>query len=280
LDWSLAYRRLPALALAILMALASWQAWTLAIAIRPHAAARQPPAAALRLSQLDLRGIIGAHLFGQAVVAAEEQVTEVELKLLGVLAAADPGQGMAIIAEPGQPQHVYAVGLRLPGGATLQGVYLQSVLIDLAGEQKVLRLPRGSSGPNGLLAALGLASGEGDGDPVGAGPSAAEGAREFARQQELSSLNPAAALATLNPNPQVIDGALVGYELAPAQFLHVGLQRGDLLKKINGTDMTDPAAANAAFAAISQTGSTELTVLRAGKMVTIRVDSGKLTELP
>ncbi|MDW8400057.1 MAG: type II secretion system protein N [Acetobacteraceae bacterium] len=92
------------------------------------------------------------HLFGDALGGGvarrlpEAPETSLALELRGVLAEADPRQGLALIAERGAPARRYRVGDRLPGEAELVAVHADRVLLRRAGVEETLRLPRAAGG--------------------------------------------------------------------------------------------------------------------------------------
>jgi general secretion pathway protein C len=106
---------------------------------RPAEPALQQPSGA--------QSIAAWHLFGDAMQGAPRPTlqapeTTLALELRGVIAGEDPAGGFAFIAEPGRAARRYRVGEALPGGATLRAVYADRVLIERAGAEESLRLPR------------------------------------------------------------------------------------------------------------------------------------------
>src|SRR5882672_4765229 len=98
----------------------------------PALAALPPPA------QLDIGGLVNAHLFGDAAVqasgdAANAPPSTMPLVLAGVLATENPKEGMAIIGESAQAAKVVAVGQQVPGAALLHSVYGDRAIIDRGG---------------------------------------------------------------------------------------------------------------------------------------------------
>lgn len=49
------------------------------------------------------------------------------------------------------------------------------------------------------------------------------------------------------------------------------MQPGDVITSVNGTQMTDTQAANAAFAAAQASGSAQIQILRDGRRITLTV---------
>src|SRR5581483_9115842 len=88
---------------------------------------------------VDVAAIAGAHLWGFAPVqtaqgdAANAQLSTLPLVLVGIIAADDPQNGLAILGENAAAAKVYAVGDSVPGGAKLAQVLSDYVLVDRGG---------------------------------------------------------------------------------------------------------------------------------------------------
>src|ERR1043165_5118674 len=119
---------------------------------RSRQTAPPPVATAPPVSQLDIGGLVNAHLFGNAVVqntngdAANAPPSSMPLVLAGLLATSDPKEGMAIIGESAAAAKVVIVGAQVPGGATLHSVYSDRAVIDRGGTLESVMLPRRSEG--------------------------------------------------------------------------------------------------------------------------------------
>jgi len=74
----------------------------------------------------------------------------------------------------------------------------------------------------------------------------------------------AAILQRFNATP-VDGGYRIGTAAAP------GINAGDILVSVNGTPLSDPVAAGAAFTAAQASGSATIQVLRDGKRLTLTV---------
>lgn len=103
------------------------------------------PPARHPVPHVDANHIVMAHLFGVAANIGSEDdpadapVTNAALTMVGTLATQDPNQGKAIIAADGE-FHVYSVGQQI-GGAMLQFVYSDHVILDRQGTHERLDLP-------------------------------------------------------------------------------------------------------------------------------------------
>jgi general secretion pathway protein C len=190
-------------------------------------------ARALERPVIDVRSIVAAQLFGVFAADPSSQDpsgsprTAANLLLAGTLATENPKTGLAIIISDTGPAEVYQVGASV-GGASLQSVYRDRVILSRNGRLETLVLPKlslkGKSatppGPPSRMAE----SNEPDGLDAGKALTAADLLRTSA------SVGP--------------DGRLRGFRVFPngnrvASFDKSGLRGGDLLVAVNGASMLD-----------------------------------------
>lgn len=72
------------------------------------------------------------HLFGISNLPTDSgnmRITQLQLKLVGILAGNSSNTAQAIIAEPGEEARVYNIGDVVPGGATLSQVLADGVIL-------------------------------------------------------------------------------------------------------------------------------------------------------
>lgn len=156
--WRTLRRRGPLLLGTVLLVLAAWQAsiftWALVetVSSEPALPAAQTLNAGSTAAPESMDAVVAMHLFGTAEVttqtlaaaAIDAPETRLNLKLRGILAADEPSLSRAIISS-GSDDKVYAVGASLPGGATVEAVLADRVLLRRAGRLETLRLPRESA---------------------------------------------------------------------------------------------------------------------------------------
>src|SRR5262245_17570743 len=107
--------RAPQVVTFVLALLLAAQLAFIVVAMTGRSRQAAPPAQAMGapVPQLDIGGLVNAHLFGNAAApaasdAANAPQTSMPLILAGVLATDDPKQGMAIIGESAQAAKVVA----------------------------------------------------------------------------------------------------------------------------------------------------------------------------
>jgi general secretion pathway protein C len=212
-------------------------------------------------SPLDISALVAANLFGaeaadpQAAAAA----TSLPLVLAGVLANSDPARGVALVGESAAAARVFRVGDTLPGGARLQAVLADRILLERGGRSEALMLPRQSSG--------GTAPPPVAGAPVRGGATA-EQAIQQARARMMQAGNSVVG-DIIRPQAVLADGRQQGYRVYPganpSAFGRLGLRPGDLVTAVNGTPLDDPTQSATIFGTLGDGGSARLTVMRNGR---------------
>jgi general secretion pathway protein C len=215
----------------------------------------------------DYASIAAAHLFGEvskeppaltgdAALTAPD--TSLSLQLRGAVAAGDPRFAHAIIADGSGSEKVYFVNSTLPGGATVQQIQADRVILARNGQLEILRLPR---------------EGQGTGAPPAGSPMAAPRPVGTPAQppnvQELVAQNAAGFLEVVRPQPFMPNGQLKGYRIYPGpnrqQFASLGLRAGDLVTEINGIALNNPAQGMEVFRSLGDAPQVTLTVERDGQ---------------
>ena len=197
-----------------------------------------------------------------------------DLRLRGVMSR--PQGGYAIIADGQGREEVYRVGDELPGGARLEGIETQRVIIARNGRSESLNIDEARA--SGRQASPTTRP---DSAPTQIAPLA--GMRGFQAPTSISAasipgmgnvgqINPAAMGDQISIMP-VSSG---GYRVRPGRdarlFTAVGLEINDVVTAINGQPIESEAAARALFADIMQRGEVSITVNRQGRQVTLRPD--------
>jgi general secretion pathway protein C len=234
---------------------------------------------------VDVQSIINAHMFG---VAAPESPTDTDpsdapetrmsLVLAGTIASSDPKGGLGIIGETAATAKVYKVGDSIVGGARLNAVYDDRVILERAGQLEALLLPReyrGGAGANpAALPPRPIASA-----PAGAGAEVAD------RVRRLIAQDPGSVSEIMRPQPVFTNGQQRGYRVFPGrnrqQFARLGLRPGDLVMSINGTPLDDPQRGMEIFRSISSADQVRVTVERNGKPQELVLNMAQIAdELP
>lgn len=269
--WPVLERRLPLWVSMLLGILIAWSlaelTWTLLP--RPKSAAPIYNAPAAAAAAFNPNSVAELHLFGIANSNAGANAPETTLNLtLRGLAAATPDfkRSLAIISSNGVGQ-MYAVGAQLPGGAVLQSIYPDHVLLSLNGHLQSLSLPKSSASTGG-----------GDADlmppaisPVVYGSSlpATENLNQL--RNELVS-HPERLLDMMRAMPVMENGKLSGYRVFPVgnsdAFGKLGLEPGDVVTAVNGIPLDNPAQSLQVLNNIRTSEQVSITFTRNGQQQT------------
>lgn len=222
----------------------------------------------------DAAAIVAVHLFGAADASApagdpaavDAPDTTLNLQLRGAIAAGNPRFAHAIIADGGGQEQVYFLDDTLPGGATVQRIEADRVVLARNGSFEVLRLPRLSTGGLGTAAA-----------------SRPPGAFSASNVQEMVAQNAAGFLDVIRPQPFMPDGKLKGYRIYPGpnreQFGALGLRPGDLVTEINGVTLNNPAQGMEVFRTLGDTTQITVTVERDGQPTVLSLNMSQVSTL-
>ncbi len=211
----------------------------------------------------DLNAILARNLFGAADAAAAQAptetpavVTRLPLELLGVFVADDENSSAAIISQRGRPGILYGIGEEVPGGATLEEVQSNQVVLRRAGVRETLPFPVAgeslaartrSSEPEPSFEEEYTDTYEEvyeaeDGVETGESPDAASVRELVDEYREELEEDPSQALEELGVSA-VAEGSAEGYrlgDLAQSPYLsQTGLQPGDVILSVNGRPVGD-----------------------------------------
>lgn len=233
-----------------------------------------PPQAATPATQtrVDYRQIAALHLFGQPQRAATQAApidapeTRLNLTLRGILFNTEPQLARAIISAPGKDDEMYRVGSQLPGGATIDQIYADRVMLLRNGQYETLRLPEESVGTR-------------SGPPVGASsrPDVATGGLGEVRRDLME--NPQNLVAYIQGEPvNKSGGGIAGFRVRPGPqpeaFQMSGLQEGDIITAVNGKQLDSMEAAGDAMVQLATSEVVNVTVLRDGVEFSLQIQLG------
>ena len=218
---------------------------------------QQAGAAATATTDTSIEQLLTYSLFGEvtaeperaAPVVTEAPKTQLNVKLTGVVAQADPNSGSAIIESRGS-EGTYAIDDTIDGtNAVLKQVLIDRVLLQQAGRFETLMLD-GIEYTKMAQANAGLGREDSPepgyenelvASPQAEAPVLDEGDLGVSRDELLAE--PMKFFDYIRVSPQERGGALVGYKLMPgkdpALFTQLGLQQNDLAIEINGIPLND-----------------------------------------
>jgi len=173
--------------------------------------------------------------------------TQLKLKLWGT-AVFSNGKSFSIIEDQGaRKQGVYGVNAVVPGNATVKNIEWNRVILSHNGKDEILELeePKTTAGPHTAVAAAPAAPGA----PGGTGiQQTAENEFTVPKTEVDSALENMSQLFTqIRAVPHFEGGQSIGFRLFAIRrgslFDRIGLKNGDIIRSINGNEMTDPSKA-------------------------------------
>lgn len=200
--------------------------------------------------------------------ASSAQPTSLALQLRGVLLTDPPSASTALIGPPGGRPVAYGIGASV-GGATIEDIAFNRVLLRVNGRLERLDLPRLSQGGEAPAAAPTVTAPPPPNTVPATGPSDGSGA------QPMQAITPPPAAATGANAASLLDGlgaAPVGgaYRIGAepsAAARKAGLLPGDVIERINGLPATAVTADRQLMAQVMAGGPAQIDVTRAGKRI-------------
>lgn len=229
--------------------------------------------ASLQQSQQNqkIQAIPNAHLFGKyqqkAITPVNRDAPETRLNLVlkGVLAA-DPMKNASAIIAKGKngKEDIFGIGDRI-SGATIKEIYADRVILERNGRLETLRLPRDFSN-NTLIKSAGTNISSSHNTPGAV----------LGNIRKKILKNPTSFGEYAIPVPYNENGKLKGYRLKPqgnsALFDQVGLSQNDVVTRINGIELNDPAKSLQALRQLQQAKQVNITVLRNGSEIPLQFE--------
>lgn len=247
---------------------------------------------------------IGAwHLFGRleagqpvAAPAVPVPATSLNLRLVGVFFVERYGEkALALIAEGTGLERGYRIGESLPGGARLERVQRDSVIVTRGGQQEVLNLPRLDS-----IGKMPVSEETPPAMPIDSGPIPEPGMtpepevmpepatfREprvidatavAARLRGVTSNRPQALEDIAFASPYVRDGQFLGFRLRPGRdrqlMQQLGFSSGDVITEVNGSRLNNPMQGLAVLRELLNAEQINVRVLRNGTEIPLAFSLG------
>lgn len=215
-----------------------------------------------------LQNLLQSQWFGEAEATAPAPAqprvapeTRLALTLRGVLFSADKQKAKVIVAGADGKGHEYTLGKTLPGGALLQEIYPDRIILERNGRYETLRLQakHKTDGSGGSLrpATASVHSGT------------------FEQSQQLSAYRreilqqPARMGEYLRVSAAMENQQFVGYRIAPGRrgglLPQFGLQNGDIITRVNDTRLDSPLRGLKILEQLAEAQQLEVEILRDGQ---------------
>ena len=224
----------------------------------------------------DVRTIADSHIFGTAdaeesepLVIADADLADtrlVNLTLNGTVASQIPNYSVAIISDGGNDQEVYVIGDSVGNNTTLHAVYADRVVLNEMGVLTNLKLPR-----------------EFKDVPIANVRRATTTRRNTNNSQSIQAVvtqNLTKLTDVIRPTPYRVEGKQVGFRVYPGRdrrkFAALGLRPGDIIKDIDGRELTDASQAMQVFQSLGTSEQVTVTIERNGKSESLTLKTSQL----
>lgn len=246
----------------------TWRLWPNATAHVALPSIQLRDVDAVTARRTDYGGVLSSlHLFGQAskveepapvqVVSAPKTTLLLTLRGIFLLGSAD--KAVAIIADSSGSEQPYRVGDKVPGGAEINKILPDRVLLARSGRLEVLELQ--SEGVGGV--------------PSGSSGAGGKTASRLGRIREQIAKRPYDAAKYLVIEPVSVRGKLKGYRVGPgrddALFRASRLSEDDVVTKVNGIAVNDPDALGRLMQQLTTASDLTLEVERGRRKRTVHV---------
>ena len=239
------------------------------------------------VGQVDYTTIAAWHLFGQKKASQPVVVpppiipaTPLDLHLAGVFFIEQgDSRALALIAEGSGVERGYRIGDTLPGGARLEQIQRDHVVVSRQGRQEVLNLPKlGTTTARPLspvpkdlppVEPMPESEAEPGPEPTGAGAPQAIDATAVARQlRDDAAVRPQVLENIAFASPYVQNGQFIGFRLRPGRdrelMRRLNLNSGDVITEVNGTRINNPMQGFAILREVLSADQINVRVLRGG----------------
>ncbi len=229
----------------------------------------------------DLARILNAHLFGKLERQAAPKPAappppppaRLNARLLGTVVAGSHSAAVLKLArEPAE--RVFFLGDEIAPGVRLAEVRADAIIVDRGGRRERIALEK--SAATGMGTALSVPSPAMRGSAVSGAP-----ARRIVRPVPRSMIERGIRdfpklLSQARVVPHFVDGQADGFvisDIVPGSLYdQAGLKNGDIIRKVNGQQVTSAQQAMAMYQALQKASSIDLDILRAGQALRLHYD--------
>ena len=284
-DASTVNRFLPPAVSLLLVVLIAWQLAKMIWMLVPGSSigtvvplpASLPESTPTMQGSTDVRTIADSHIFGTAdaeesepLVIADADLADtrlVNLTLNGTVASQIPNYSVAIISDGGNDQEVYVIGDSVGNNTTLHAVYADRVVLNEKGVLTNLKLPR-----------------EFKDAPIANVRRATTTTRRNTNNsqsiQAVVTQNLTKLTDVIRPTPYRVEGKQVGFRVYPGRdrrkFAALGLRPGDIIKDIDGRELTDASQAMQVFQSLGTSEQVTVTIERNGESESLTLKTSQL----
>ncbi len=225
--------------------------------------------------------LAAANLFG---VYAEKQLvshyldapeTSLNLMLRGIVSGETDQDGYAIIGDSRGREAVYRVGMDLPGGGEVRGIFPDRVVLLRDGQYETLRLPLDEkTADSEAEQAFSVASTETTATTESSKPPLSASTIASVRNRYGLNLQSMASSYGLIKMPS--GGYRISLGRNARQLVDLGLRNGDIIVSANGAGLDDEKAVENLITKVLQGEKLNLEVIRGGQKQSLQADINSL----
>ena len=198
------------------------------------------------------------------VETVEAPPTRLDLKLRGVAVAEITEESWAIVEGPDRKSLPYRIGDALPGEAELLRIEADRVVLRHRGAVEALYFSDEAGQP--VQTSNPAATRPGDSAAIRLSPQSSTRIREYL---SLLPSDPTRMTELVRALPVMENGQLRGFRLFPGQqrelFGEAGLRRGDIVTRVNGIALDDPARGMELLGQLASASQFQVEILRRGQ---------------
>jgi len=244
----------------------------------------EPPAPSAQIAKpVSEASISQASLFGRVEIAVapkvEEQIvvpeTRLNLTLLGVISSSTVGTAKAIISDASGNEEYYSVGMQVPGGASLEEIHADYVMLKRNNRLEVLRLPADESvvvqpGGGGMVMPSMSSAPQGRHvlPPSGMGGDNRSTGEMLHEYRDALNQDPQSVMDLVRAEPVREGDKLIGYRISPGRdrqlLSRFGLRAGDVVTMVNGVRLDNPVKGLEIIQNLQTAGQVNIEVMRNG----------------
>jgi len=270
------FMRLPVITELFIVTLAAWlvAVWLLPSEVEVVGVSNQM-FAKQEAASLDMKILLDTPLFGEVakkVVAPTPQVkpiiaSKLKIKLIGTVVAGDRSAAVVVL-QGGREQQLFFIGDVMKQGVVLKEVEADAIVVDNQGKLEQILLQERKNRISSFALPKNL----------GAVPQQPRNVSRSVNRRVLDTQtqNFPQLLSQARVVPHFANGKSDGFvlsEIVPGSlYQKVGLQNGDIIRKVNGVAVSGPQQAMAMFQTLKTASSIDVEIQRAGNVQQLHYD--------
>lgn len=215
-----------------------------------------PPPPSLHAAATDVAPLLAAAPFGRSR-PGDAPATSLPLILNGIMLAEPRAASTALITPAGAKPTAFGIGEPVTGGATIAAIEVDRVLLSVNGRTESLGFPGRAAAAQAVAPA----------EPAAAAPAAVADGPVALPPPRVTPPAPPSPIAMLGATRT--DAGLSIGAAPPDAARRAGLQPGDVIERVNGIPLGDPARDDATLAAAARADSARVDLRRKGRRISL-----------